>query len=644
MVYASPIDLSNDDPQDLVFTAMADPPSRPKPVRVYFNDKAVDEIAGPVPLVDLNTTYNVTQGGNTQSKTTKITLTGKILRTTFVEPNLDPSGVGTKNLLVAITGLEGLFKATNGVFKIQCGSDIVYRASGVKVNSFSANKSSDNWLFTSDYTVDLEFTESINKSYFIKSGSDSWTVEPMEEYVYTNINPSVSAKEEYSNPLLNPPATQNSSNATPTTVRATNIDVLTIPQFKISRKVSAEGIPSGTGENYSSYINARNWVQNQLAIPFGNGNNTTNARFSSGGISAIAGFEKVFLYNHLRSTNFSPAEGSYEVNDTWLAMPTGIKYVEDYSIETSTDERFIKTVRVQGNIKGLQIDNISIMSGTTGLVPDSGGIIDLQYSMTSGTGGAGITQKIPDKLSSNSNDQNYYGAKYSNALSGWLNDIKPYLYRRASMMVNSPDRTLTYIDTTTTPQRPPNNPTYSKEPLLNTIPISTTESHDPRKGSISYTYEFNNRFRFLSGVLSEVITVNDTGPTEVINQAFVLGRRLGPVIQSLGTRTNANKSVTIEVIVAPPTGSAGFFISSQECPLWTGGTTYKTIEDLIKGFQPFGERLSNVFGNTMARASQPGQVFITQDDTSWAPTEGRYTRNIAWVYQTCNVSQFYKDH
>lgn len=643
MVYASPVDVSNENLDDLIFTTMADPSSRPKPVRVYFNNKAVDEIAGPVPLVDLNTTYNIAQGGNAQSKTTKITLTGKILRTTFIEPNLDPSGIGTKNLIVAITGLESLFKASNGVFKIKCGAETVYEASGVRVNSFTANKSNDNWLFTSDYTVDLEFSESIDKKYYIKSGSDSWSVEPTEDYIYTNYSPSVSQKPEYSNPKLSPPAGSSSANAPVTEISASNIDVLTIPQFKISRKVSAEGVPSGTGENYSSYINAKKWVQDQLGTSFSNGNNSTNARFSQNGINNLAGFSTLFLYNHLRTTNFSPVEGTYEVNDTWLAMPTGIKYVEDYNIETSTDERFIKTVRVQGTIKGLQIDNLSIMSGVSGMIPDNSGVIDIGYSLTSGTGGS-VSQKIPDKLSSSSNDQNYYGNKYQNALSGWLNDIKPYLYRRASMMINGPDRTLTYIDTTTTPQRAPNNPTYSKEPLLNIIPISTTEGHDPRKGSITYSYEFNNRFRFISGVLSENISINDTGPTEVINQAFVLGRRLGPVMQSLGTRTNANKSVTIEVIVAPPTGSAGFFISSQECPLWTGGTTYRTIEDLIKGFQPFGERISSVFGNTMSRSSQPGQVFITQDDSSWAPTEGRYTRNMAWVYQTCNVSQFYKDH
>lgn len=642
MVYASPVDLSNETPEDLVFTTMADPPSRKKPVRVFFNEKAVDEIAGPVPLVDLNTTYNTAQGGNTQSKTTKITLTGKVLRTTFVEPNLDPSGVGTKNLIVAITGLENLFKSSNGVFKIKCGDSTVYEASGVRVNSFTANKSNDNWLFTSDYTVDLEFSESIDKKYFIKSGSDSWSVEPTEDYLYTNYSPSVSQKPEYSNPRLAPPAGSSSANSPVTEVSASNIDVLTIPQFKISRKVSAEGVPSGTGENYSSYINAKKWVQDQLGTSFSNGNNSTNARFSQNGINNLAGFSTLFLYNHLRSTNFSPVEGTYEVNDTWLAMPTGIKYVEDYSIETSTDERFIKTVRVQGTIKGLQIDNLSIMSGVSGMVPDNSGVIDIGYSLTSGTGGT-LSQKIPDKLSSSSNDQNYYGNKYQNALSGWMNDIKPYLYRRASMMINGPDRTLTYIDTTTTPQRAPNNPTYSKEPLLNIIPISTTEGHDPRKGSITYSYEFNNRFRFLSGVLSENITINDTGPTEVINQAFVLGRRLGPVLQSLGTRTSANKSVSIEVIVAPPTGAAGFFTSSQECPLWTGGTTYRTVEDLIKGFQPFGERVNSVFGN-VSRASTPGQVYITQDDHSWAPTEGRYTRNVAWVYQTCNVSQYYMDH
>lgn len=647
MVYASPISLSNDDFDDVELSIASNPDviNRPKPVRVFFNDRAIDELAGPVPFVDFSTTYNTTAAGLSQSTTTKITLSGKIVRTTYSDPSLDPSGVGTKNIITAITGIQELFNVSNGVLKIKCGEVEVYTASGVKVNGFNANKSNDNWLFTSDYTVDLEYTESSDPDLFIRTGSSSWSIEPMEEYVYTNFSAAVSQRPEDNNPKL---GTEPSSvdAAPPGPVTSTNIDISTIPQFKISRKISAEGIPSGTGSNYSAYLNAKAWVQQHIGTAFGGDNSSSIPKMSQQSISDIGRFNNLFLYNHLRTTNFSEIEGTYEINDTWLGMPTGIKYVEDYSIESSTDDRNIKTVRVQGTIKGLMIDNLNIMSGVSGLVPDSTGIIDLSYAMSPGeTGNSKIVQTRQDELSKRSLDQNFYSAKYNNAASGWINDIKPYLYRRASMTINSADRTKDYVNPllSNNTQSKPNNPIYCREASLNIIPVSTTEGHDPRKGTITYSYEFNNRFRFLSGVLSENITMNDTGPIEVINQAFVLGRRLGPVLQSLGTYTNPTKSINIEIVVSPPTGAGGFFITNSNCPLYTGGTTYQGIEDMVKGFAPFGERTNTVFGG-VNRSAIPGQVFKTQDDQNWVPTEGRYTRNVSWVYQTCELSRNYLDH
>lgn len=653
MVYASPIDVSNDS-DNLILTALADPPQRSKPVRVYFNDVAIDSIAGPVPLIDLNTTYNSTPGGSVQSTTTKITLTGKILRTTYHEPELSPTGVGTENIVTAISGLTNLFNVSNGILSIKCGDRKIYDASGIKVNSFNANKSNDNWMFTSDYTVDLEFTQSVDPVFFIKSGSSSWSVEPMEEYIYTRHTAKTSSQAETDNPKMIPSTLRQSDDApNPPAVTSTTIDISTIPQFKISRKISAEGIPSGTGDNYSAYQNAKAWVVNQIGTAFRNNNpNSTIPRFNLDGLTTIADFDKVFLYNHLRTTNFSHLEGTYEVNDTWLGMPTGIKYVEDYSIESSTDERNIRTVRVQGSVKGLMIDNLSIMSGSSGMVPDNTGIINLQYAMSKGetvsstplSVNSSITQTVQDQLNVSSNDQSFYDNKYQNAMSGWINDIKPYLYRRAGMVINSPDRTKPYINATVTgPPSPPNNPVYSNEALLNIIPISTTEGHDPRKGTITYSYEYNNRFRFLSGVLSENITMNDTGPIEVINQAFVLGRRLGPVLQSMGAFTNPTKSINIEIIVPPPTGAGGFFITNENCPLYTGGTIFDGIKQMVDGFAPFGERTTSIFGG-VARSALAGQVYKTQDDQNWVPTEGRYTRNVSWVYQPCELSRNYLEH
>jgi len=264
----------------------------------------------------------------------------------------------------------------------------------------------------------------------------------------------------------------------------------------------------------------------------------------------------------------------------------------------------------------------------------------LSYSKTSGLGGA-VIQNVPDLTGSTASaDGQIYGNKYQNALSGWINDIKPYLYRRASSAINLDKSTEDYIPATVTPQPAAKNPVYSKQKLLNIIPISTNEGYDPRKGTISYSYEFNDKFRFISGVLAENITINQTGPVDVINEAFVLGRRLGPVLQSLGSKTSAKKDLTFEVIVVPPSSWEGFMLSNTQCPLYTGGVTYKAIQTIIEGFKPFGDRAPSVFG-TFSRLNDTGQVYVSQDNANWNPTEGRYTRTIGWIYQTCNLSRSY---
>jgi hypothetical protein len=549
--------------------------------------------------------------------------------------------------------MTNLFSQDAGIFQIRCGSTNILEGSGVKINSFNINKNNDNWIFSADYSIDLEYTSPASGQ-FIKSASDAWSLEPMEEYVYSSFARNIQQKSEYHNPKLKPTAPNSSSvgsmvppGTTGSTMPFGSIDLnfLNIPQFKLSRRITAEGIPSGSGghinRNYSAYLNAKNWVASRLAEPFNGAYGSGGPTFNSSAMSSITNFSNLFLYNHLRSTNFNELAGTYEVNETWLAMPTGIKYVEDYTVDSSTDERFIRTVKVQGSIKGLMIVSLPIMSGSSGLIPNNSGVIDLSYSKSSGLGGS-VTQNVPDLTGSTASaDGQIYSNKYQNALSGWINDIKPYLYRRASSLIDLDKSSDDYIPFGT-PQPAAKNPIYCKQKLLNIIPISTNEGHDPRKGTISYSYEFNDKFRFISGVLAESISINQTGPVDVINEAFVLGRRLGPVLQSLGSKTSAKKDLTFEVIVVPPSSWRGFMLSNEECPLYTGGQTYKAINTIIEGFKPFGDRQASVFG-TFVRSNDNGQVYVSQDNTNWNPTEGRYTRTVGWIYQTCNLSRSYLD-
>lgn len=664
MVYS--LDIINSQSSD--FSAQGLPgggvPSRA--VSVYYNGSGIHSVAGPAPFIDFSTTVERNEAGEPMYLTNRITLTGKIVKG-FVPTEIS-NGSGIQYVMSGIKGLREIFKQnTCGIFEIKCKSapnqtdTTLFVAEGVRTVSFDFNKSGDNWIYTSDYTAVLEYLEPAFSGWYVKDYSDSWSIEPLEDYVYSKGTIKVNQKSEYDNPLLKPTApsttqgqpssSQTNTGGTPTA--SIDINYLSIPQFKVSRTISAIGIPSGTGfcgvtnakidvDRYPAlavlaFTNAKNWVLERSSSVFDK--KTNNVLWSP--LVNNSGY----FYNHIRATNFDVTAAKYEIIDSWLAMPTGISFIEDYSLQISTDDKYIHTVTVQGEIIGLNISNPSI----SGLPYVSGSGSPIKFDL------AGTSTGLLDKVSfpttivdSNFSDNKQISlSKYANAVSGWINDVKPYLYRRACIPMVGSDRTKGYVPPLSNPPKPPNNPVYSQHSILNIIPVSTSETHNPKKGSISYAYEFNNKFTIISGVLYENVNIEDNGPADVIAEAFVLGRSLGPVLQNLGSKTSTKKSVTIEVGVVPPTGMGGFFMQNSTCPLWTGGTVYSTITGMIEGFKPFGDRASYIFGNSnfnRGNSGAQGQVYVTDDRQTWDPTNGRYSRTVGWIYQQCTNAKNYLDH
>ena len=639
-------------------------------IAVLFNNNNIGDIAGPQPLVSINNNFVRTAAGDLENLTTTINLNGKIA---LFNPSYDaarPSGIST--LVGKIKNLEDLFKKnTVGTFVIASGDlgsidtnenfnppdGAIFVASGVKVKSLNIDKSNDNWMFSADYSVEMEYSrvtpnQANGANALVSNTVDTWSIEPIEDYVWSSYLATISkADNEYHNPKILPAITDNGTNLGGGGNNTLSLLVANIPQYRITHRLSAVGIahdsPSHSGQFNRAYLEAKKWVEYRAARVFDGANNSSSDLFLgyphfTDDAQNIQSFTNIFLYNHLRSTNFSINEGSYELSDTWLAMPSGIKFVEDYTVESSTDDRNVKTVRVQGSIKGLSLSTFSAMSrgGVVENTSGTGQIFLSDYVNSNQSGMLSDVDYVYDSQQHSSNN-NFNNTKYENALSGWLNDVKPYLYHRASTVINSSDRNRDYVDSTTTSRdgnqttKPPGNPIYSYEKALRINPIGSTEGHDMKKGTISYSYEYNNKgLNLISGVLSESISINDTGPTDVISETVVLGRALGPVIQSLGTKTATKRDVAIEVTVNPPTGIEGVLMTNSKCPVYISGTTYLAITNLIAGLKPFGGRAGGIFGN-MNQPAQPGNVYIASDSHSWDATNGRYSRNVSWIYQHC---------
>lgn len=278
------------------------------------------------------------------------------------------------------------------------------------------------------------------------------------------------------------------------------------------------------------------------------------------------------IYNHIASISYDPVEGSYERTDTWVETSGGKQY-SDLTIEKSTDSTGLETIRLQGQEQAL-------FAGYYGGTPD-----------TCTGSGSDISSG-----SSGSRDSSGSANLYSNVSFNSAN-----LYRIANSIASS-------------------------GVTINRLPVSESVSHDVGKGLISYSYEYNDRAFYIctnsSGackhVRSENVNITDTGDTiPVFSENFVIGRTLGPVIQDLGTNQSFKKDVTVELSVAAGKGTLN----------GPPGNLGSKVSNVIKKLAPFySSGGNNIDGFNMK----------TADNTTWLPTEGRYSRSVSWTYQYCS--------
>lgn len=608
-------------------------PSSSTCAEVYFAHSGfkTDLKLGATPMVTIGRDFLKDGAGSLLGINNKINITGKIYET--------GNAPGIENVITKEYNLRTLFAKSAGDFEIRYNGNPIFSGINAKVVSYSTDKTSDNWERSIDYSIELEAFEEIDikgskGNFRVRDVSETWSIEP-EDMVYSSfgVTANGSAASDGDEGTFQP-----------------NVYVTGVNQFRVTRKLSATGVTKDkyvshidlTGaKNYNfeqqstqdasndAYMQAKKWVDSRLPLAFNQSTNQGGQFTSLASQSTSIGGMDLFLCNHTRSINYSITEGTYEVNDSWIALGSGTPFAEEYTIECSTDDKFIKKVNVQGTVKGFQSLNFSLFADNeNGTPPKSGDrVVSLSGFNVMGEAGSfkgGGTALVADK--------------YHNALSGWTEKVKKTLYSRASIAINSADRKNDY-DAKQNNQ----NPAFRKERVLNHIPISTSEGHDPIKGVITYNYEYNNSFKIFSGVISENVSVTTNGPGDQVAEVFVLGRALGPVLQSLSTKTSTTKSVTIELTVPPPTSIKGMVMDNADCPFYTGGTLFTQCEELIEGLKPFGSRQGNSWTGATTGASV-GQVFVKQDSYQWSPMDGRYTRNVEWIYQPCtkngNAYQF----
>jgi hypothetical protein len=271
-------------------------------------------------------------------------------------------------------------------------------------------------------------------------------------------------------------------------------------------------------------------------------------------------------YNHVRTEQVDKSAGSYSVTDTWLLASGSAYETYSMSISQSSDNPFVN-VSIDGSIKGLS---------------------ELTSSAASFGGNQGVDVGS--------------GTAYSNAISKFHEVSNSGKYGITSNIFKRANRAVAVE--------------------LNSQPQSISLGTNEYAGDISYSLSFNNRpTNIISGVLSEVISVNDNYPGDVFASLPVIGRNTGPVLQYVGGRTEYSRSVNVELVMDYT--DIGYGSDRKSLLLKKPSIVEPTktqLRDLIKELSPQNE---------------PGvrKYFISPPSESWSPKEGRYSFNISWTYE-----------
>lgn len=162
------------------------------------------------------------------------------------------------------------------------------------------------------------------------------------------------------------------------------------------------------------------------------------------------------------------------------------------------------------------------------------------------------------------------------------------------------------------------------ECCLGPIPVSSSLSRSPKNGVLSYGYTFDTCKPCLEDiegcrVLSEDISIQGTSPSDVYAEIQILGRPC-PILQCLNIKTKGTKSIEARVVV--DCGDLCYSDDAFHCP-------------------PIKQQIDNIVIDCYSRLTGIySMVFTDNDNHSWNPKTGNYTRSVAFSYAECCSGTF----
>jgi len=349
------------------------------------------------------------------------------------------------------------------------------------------------------------------------------------------------------------------------------------PAYRVTRNLSSTGRTAYFDDaNIAGWIIAKDFVKNYLLASSGENlanrsltdfySNANNYLGQGYFISAISNGD---YFNHTVSEDFSVTEGTYSLSETFILCSGGSNSgaMETYTMQVTSDHQNpLINVSINGSVQGLSHKPSG--ENYRPLIGDSG--------------------------------------KYDSAIKHWgkisgsgIFGISSPIYKRANSAVGV---------------------------ALNAQPKSISIGLNKIQGTIDYTLEFDNRpTNFISGVSHETISINDTYPGDVFATIPVIGRKQGPIFQSMGTRTEYRRDVSLE------------FILDYHDTYYPSGNNNASRLALLKKpilYDPYRSQIID-FISGVCPYNEPGirKYFMNPTTETWSPKEGRYSLNLSWTYE-----------
>jgi len=349
--------------------------------------------------------------------------------------------------------------------------------------------------------------------------------------------------------------------------------------YKASVSIGANGLVMNSGDQcIEPNKKARQSIDASLASQIVLNPNGNHPKYSS--VFGFLGTEYSF-FNIEETIDFDDYTGSYDMNISWI-MKDGQDadpYYSDGTVRLTMDKDFAKKIIIDGTFVGL---SSGLFSRSVDTVKCSGAI------------GGGDS----------------YKERYQNAVEGFQG------YDPKDTMKSWEDKAKDLM--------PDDNEwdggryfSKNNQSAMNTGLAKSQIGYNPYKGTISYSYEYDDQPEpYVEGAYLESLVFNDKEPYSKIETIQVLGRRQGPIVSwsdidiELGSST-----VTYE----------GYFSSSRSSALKKYSFKQSTIDavnTLVYGYGP---------------DTSTNNVTIVEDKQDLNLTNSKITRTITWNYTKCST-------